>query len=71
MTNPNDDVGSVADPGALGPDEMTEPDNDLDADRNDDAQHRDAQHRDAAAPGIPGAAADSPAAQGSPIGPPD
>ena len=57
MTDPNDDLSSVADPGSLGPDAMTEP-NDLSPAEQDRG-------------GVPGEAADSPAAQGSPVGPPD
>ncbi len=67
MTNPNDDLSSIADPGSMGPDAMTEPDNgnpgDLDFDHENLAG--------GGGPGVPGEAADSPAAQGSPIGPPD
>lgn len=57
MTDPNDDLSSVADPGSMGPDEMTEPNTD--------------PERTGKQTGVPGEAADSPAAQGSPIGPPD
>jgi len=55
MTDPNDDLSSIADPGSMGPDEMTEPQHETPGD----------------GPGVPGAAADSPAAQGAPVGPPD
>ena len=67
MTNPHDDLSSIADPGSMGPDAMTEPDTGNPGDLDHD-------HTDLAAgtgPGTPGAAADSPAAQGSPVGPPD
>ena len=68
MTNPHDDLSSIADPGSMGPDAMTEPDNgnpgDLDVDHE-------AAARDDAGGGTAGAALDSPAAQGSPVGPPD
>lgn len=67
MTNPNEDLSNIADAGSMGPDAMTEPDNGNPGDLDED-------HRDLAGdagPGLPGRAADSPAAQGSPIGPPD
>jgi hypothetical protein len=66
MTDPHDDMGSIADPGSMDPDTMTEPDNSLPGDL-------DADHEDLAGggPGTPAEAADSPAAPGSPIGPPD
>jgi hypothetical protein len=67
MTDPNDDLDSVADPGAMGPGGMTEPDNGNAGDLDFDHEHL---ARDGG-PGTPGEAADSPAAQGSPIGPPD
>ncbi len=67
MTDPNDDMSSIADPGSMDPGAMTEPDNgnpgDLDVDHEGLA--------DGEGPGVPGQAADSPAAQGSPVGPPD
>jgi hypothetical protein len=66
MTDPNDDLSSVADPGSLEPDAMTEP-----ADENTDAPPDDETRRTVPGRGVPGAAADSPAAQGSPVGPPD
>ncbi|GAA0513210.1 hypothetical protein Ade02nite_89210 [Paractinoplanes deccanensis] len=66
MTDPNDDLSSIADPGSMNPDTMTEPDNgnpgDLTHDEADRARSQ---------PGVPGQAPDSPATQGSPIGPPD
>lgn len=61
MTDPNDDLSSVADPGSMGPGAMTEP-------NMDDAPDHEP---DEGGPGVPGTAADSPAVQGSPIGPPD
>ena len=67
MTDPNDDLSSIADPGSMGTGEMTEPDNgnpgDLDVDHESLA--------DGDGPGTPGESADSPAVQGSPVGPPD
>lgn len=67
MTDPNDDLSSVADPGSLGPDAMTEPDNGNPGDLDVDHEHL----ADGHARGVPGAATDSPAVQGSPVGPPD
>ena len=67
MTDPNDDLSSIADPGSMGPDAMTEPDNGNPGDLDHDHE----QLADGSGPGVPGAAADSPAAQGSPVGPPD
>ena len=67
MTNPHDDLSSVADPGSMDPDAMTEPDNGNPGDLSYDEVHR----ADDGGPGIPGEAADSPAAQGAPVGPPD
>lgn len=67
MTNPNEDLSNIADPGSMGPDAMTEPDNGNPGDLDED--HRDLAGGDG--PGLPGGAADSPATQGSPIGPPD
>ena len=67
MTDYHDDASSAADPGALSPDAMTEPDNGNPGDLDADHEHL---ARDGG-PGVPGEAADSPAAQGSPIGPPD
>jgi hypothetical protein len=66
MTDPNDDLSSVADPGAMGPDAMTEPDNDMPGDLDiDHAQEtRTGEHRR-------GTPADSQAIQGAPLGPPD
>ncbi|PWK33325.1 hypothetical protein BC793_128115 [Actinoplanes xinjiangensis] len=46
---------------------MTEPDNDLPGDLDHDHEHL----AENGGSGTPGEAADSPAAQGSPIGPPD
>ena len=66
MTNPHDDLSSVADPGSMDADAMTEPDNGNPGDLDVDHEHL-ADDRS----GTPGAAADSPAAQGSPVGPPD
>ena len=67
MTLPNHDLSSVADPGSMDPDAMTEPDNGNPGDLDED--HRDLA--DQSSPGVPGQAADSPANQGSPVGPPD
>jgi hypothetical protein len=67
MTNPHDDLSSIADPGSMGADELTEPDNGNPGDL--DVDHRDLA--DDGRSGTPGVAADSPAAQGSPVGPPD
>ncbi|MFI7601132.1 hypothetical protein [Actinoplanes sp. NPDC049681] len=67
MTDPNDDLSSVADPGAMGPDAMTEPGQDTGGDLSYDEVHQ----ADEGGPGVPGEAADSPAAQGAPVGPPD
>ena len=67
MTDANDGLSSIADPGALGPDAMTEPDNDNPGDLDEDHESL----ADGRGTGVPGEAADSPAAQGSPIGPPD
>ena len=65
MTDPNEVMSSIADPGPMDVDAMTEPDNgnpgDLTVDQEDAT----------GGAGTPGAASDSPAAQGSPIGPPD
>jgi hypothetical protein len=55
MTDPNDDLSSVADSGVPGDDEY-----------QDQTPRQDEDER-----GVPGVAADSPAAQGSPVGPPD
>jgi hypothetical protein len=67
MTNPHDDLSSIADPGSMGADAMTEPDNGNPGDLDHDHQHL----ADDRGPGVPGQAADSPAVQGSPAGPPD
>ncbi|MDR7278024.1 hypothetical protein [Catenuloplanes atrovinosus] len=68
MTNPQDDLSHIADPGSMSPDTMTEPDTgnpgDLDTDHEDLAT---GDH----APAVPGRSPDSPADQGSPVGPPD
>jgi hypothetical protein len=66
MTDPNDNLASVADPGAMDPDSVTEPDNDLAGDLTYDEVHHAEQE-----PGVPGQTPDSPTAQGSPVGPPD
>jgi hypothetical protein len=65
MTDPNDDLSSIADPGAMGPDQMAEPDNDLPGDL--DVDHADLARAD----GAGGTADDSQAIQGAPVGPPD
>jgi hypothetical protein len=67
MTNPHDDLSSIADPGSLDAEAMTEPDNGNPGDLDVDHEHLATDD----AGGRPGAAADSPAAQGSPVGPPD
>ncbi|WP_250004911.1 hypothetical protein [Actinoplanes sp. M2I2] len=67
MTLPNHDRSSIADPGSMDTDAMTEPDNGNPGDLDED--HRDLA--DTSGPGVPGEAADSPASQGSPVGPPD
>ena len=67
MTDPNDDLSSIADPGSMDPAAMTEPDNG----NPGDLDHDHADLADDGPGGRPGAAADSPAAQGSPVGPPD
>jgi hypothetical protein len=67
MTDYHDDPSGAADPGATGPDAMTEPDNGNLGDLPYDEAHRAGNERG----GVPGEAADSPAAQGSPVGPPD
>jgi hypothetical protein len=66
MTDPNDDLSSVADPGSMGPDAMTEPDNGNPGDLTVDQAAR----AESDSPGTP-EAIDSPAQQGSPAGPPD
>jgi hypothetical protein len=67
MTNPHDDLSGIADPGSMDLGAMTEPDTgnpgDLDVDHEGLA--------DGGGGASPGGAADSPAVQGSPIGPPD
>ena len=67
MTLPNHDLSSIADPGSMGPDEMTEPDNGHPGALDNDHAHL----ADDSGPGVPGEAPDSPATQGSPVGPPD
>jgi hypothetical protein len=62
MTDPNDDLSSIADPGAIGPEQMTQPDNDPDLDRAD-ATRPDGYEG--------GADVESQAIQGAPLGPPD
>ncbi|MEU4560181.1 hypothetical protein AB0F72_17495 [Actinoplanes sp. NPDC023936] len=66
MTLPNHDLSSVADPGSLDPETMTEADNGNPGDLDHDHEHLADDGK-----GTPGVAADSPAAQGSPVGPPD
>ena len=67
MTLPNHDLSSIADPGSMGLDATTEPDNGNPGDLDHDHRHL----AERGGPGAPGEAADSPAAQGSPVGPPD
>ncbi len=67
MTDPNDDLTSIADPGSMDLGSMTEPDNDNPGDLDYDHEHL----ADADATAMPGEAADSPAAHGGPVGPPD
>ena len=67
MTLPNNDMSNIADAGSMGPESMTEPDNDQPGDLDHD--HEGLAGTEPA--GTPGEAADSPAAQGSPAGPPD
>jgi hypothetical protein len=66
MTNSNEDLSTIADPGSMSPDAMTEPD----ASNRGDIDH---DHEDLTdgGPDVPGEAVDSPAAQGSPTGPLD
>ncbi len=66
MTDPNDDMSSIADPGSMDAGAMTEPDNGNPGDLDHDHEHL-----AGGGPGTPGDAVDSPAAQGSPVGPPD
>ena len=66
MSLPNHDLSSIADPGSMSPDTMTEPDNGNPGDLDHDHRHL-AEHSTA---GLPGEA-DDPATQGSPLGPPD
>ena len=67
MTDPNDDLSSIADPGSMDTGAMTEPDNDHPGDLDIDHEHLAADRH----AGTPGESADSPAVQGSPVGPPD
>ena len=67
MTLPNHDLSSVADPGSMDPEAMTEPDNGNPGDLDHDHQ----QLAEDSESGTPGVAADSPAVQRSPVGPPD
>jgi hypothetical protein len=67
MTNPHDDMSSIADPGSMDVDAMTEPDNGNPGDLDYDHERLAA----GSGAGTPGGAADSPATQGSPVGPPD
>jgi hypothetical protein len=66
MTDPNDDVGVVADPGGVDPARSGDS-----AGRSAGDFEYDEVHRDDDDPGVPGSVPDSPAAQGSPVGPPD
>ena len=61
MTDPNDDLDSVADSGSMSDSE----------DGGGDLSYDEVHQADEGGPGIPGEAADSPAAQGAPVGPPD
>lgn len=63
MTDPHDDLSSVADAGSMDPDSMGEPGPDLSADLGYAGAN---QAEDEDQSGTPGEAADSPAAQGSP-----
>ena len=67
MTLPNHDLSSVADPGSMDTGSMTEPDNGNPGDLDHDHQHL----ADDSRAGAPAGATDSPAAKGSPLGPPD
>ncbi|AGZ43132.1 hypothetical protein [Actinoplanes friuliensis] len=67
MTDPHDDLSSIADPGSMDADAMTEPTTGNPGDLDHDHDHLATDDQ----AGVPGAAADSPAAQGSPVGPPD
>jgi hypothetical protein len=66
MTNPHEDMSNIADPGSMDLGAMTEPDNgnvgDLDHDHEGLAGDQS---------GARSGAVDSPAVQGSPVGPPD
>ncbi len=66
MSDPNDDLSSVADPGSMGPDEMTEPDNDMPGDLDIDHANSGRGDQDYA-----GSSPDSQAIQGAPLGLPD
>lgn len=67
MTDPNDDMSSIADPGSMDTGTTAEPDNDNPGDLDVDHEGLAADRSS----GTPGESADSPAAQGSPVGPPD
>ena len=67
MTNPHADLSNIADPGSMGPDAMTEPDNGNPGDL--DADHEELARQDTGP--STGGVGDSPAAQGAPVGPPD
>ena len=67
MTDPHDDLSTVADPGSMDLDSMTEPDNDNPGDL--DADHEHLAMGDRPGPSLGGAAGQS--GQGSPVGPPD
>lgn len=58
MTDPNDDLSSIADPGSFEPDGST-------------ALPAENQPASEDGPGVPGGEPDSQATQGSPLGPPD
>jgi hypothetical protein len=68
MTDPHDDAAGRADAGSIDPDSMAEPGADLSADLGYAGANQGEEEDDA---GTPGEAADSPAAQRSPAGPPD
>jgi hypothetical protein len=66
MTDPNDDLSSVADPGSMGPDAMTEP-----GDRADTDLEYDEAHGGANEPSVPEDLPDNVALPGGAAGPPD
>ena len=66
MTDPNDDLSSIADAGSMDPASMTEPDNDQPGDL--DFDHSDAADSDRSGTG---AAAERQGIEGAPLGPPD